>query len=691
VSHYREVLHHTTERWSSALAETVQRQGTALLIICLAAGVAAQSLLDKGERLTLAGLLYAGAALLFVVIFRKKREPQAALSHNTEPGVDWRLVGLACVLGVLAFPRFSGNLFTPSGVALWVGGLALMGLAAWRRPKGAAEISDKPPARSSFGDGLTVRWNQLLVIGIMALGAFYRLNQIDRIPAEMGCDLPHIYNNIRLLLRGELLIFFPSHPGREGLFFYLAAPFCSLFGLSHTTIKMSSALIGVATIPAIYLLGKELFDTETGLFAAFFLSISHWHIIITRTGFRSCTMPLVLVLMWYFFVRALRSGRAWFYALAGFFWGLGFYTYNAFMISFATVAGMVVAMALAGQGGAVRRDLGKLLMMVLVAAVVLIPLGRYALESPESYFYRVGTRITGMEAPISGSIPQILLTTMSKALLMFNYRGDGVAVNNVPFYREFGFISGVMLVLGLGYVLWHWRHRYNATIPVVLVTMLLPSALSLAFPQEVPNAGRAFGALAPAIILAAVAAALVRRRFEGALASYDARRLHFAITLDESHTFAWHISSQAVLRTLGTLALVVTLALEARAVYPLYFREYVAHLPDHNYSISLEMARIIDAFADDGESYIKIQPYWYDGNAVRAQLRLEDQSWHNEIDRLDRGQLPLAGPPGKFAVLIHPDDQAAIQTLQEAFPGGIALTRRNYEGKVSLVIFYGER
>ena len=673
------------------MALAIQSHMLMLLALCLAAGAGAQFLLDKSERLTLAGLLYAGSALLFVVVFRKKREPCREASGGALSGVDWRLMAAACVLGALSFPRFSGNLFTAGGVSLWGGGLLLIGLATCGQAEKIDKSSGARPRRSWLTGGLTLQWHHLALMGSMGLGAFYRLHQLDLIPLEMGPDLPHIYNNIRMVLRHEFLIFFPSHPGREGLFFYLAAPLCSLFGLNHVTIKIASALIGVATIPAAYLLGKELFDTETGLFAAFFLSISHWHIIITRVGFRSCTMPLVLILMWYFLLRGWRTGRAWFYALAGFFGGLGLYTYNAFLVASVAVAGMVVALILGGQGRVVRRDLGKLLLMTVVAVYVFIPLGRYAMEQPDSYLYRVGTRLTGMEAPITGSIPQILLRTTSRALLMFNYQGDAVLINNVPFYRELGYVSGVMFVLGLAYVLWHWRHGFNATVPVVLLTMLLPSTLSLAFPHEVPNAGRAFGAVAPAMILSAVAAAQVRRGLAGALAKRGMTRMHLALTLDETRTFAWHFSWQPVLRALGVASLVIILTLEARAVYPLYFRDYVAHLPDHNYSISLAMAQVIDGFADDGESYIKIYPYWHDGNAVRAQLRREDQSWHNEIGRLESGQLPMSGPPGKFAMLIHPQDREALQTLQNAFPRGIALTRYDNEGDVSLIIFYGER
>ena len=54
------------------------------------------------------------------------------------------------------------------------------------------------------------------------------------------------------------------------------------------------------------------------------------------------------------------------------------------MVSFATVAGILLMMVLAGQGGAVRRDLGTLILLGLTAVMVFLPLGRYALESPDS-------------------------------------------------------------------------------------------------------------------------------------------------------------------------------------------------------------------------------------------------------------------------------------------------------------------
>jgi len=60
-------------------------------------------------------------------------------------------------------------------------------------------------------------------------------------------------------------------------------------------------------------------------------------------------------------------------------------------------------------------------------------------------------------------------------------------------------------------------------------------------------------------------------------------------------------------------------------------------------------------------------PYWYDGNAVRAQLRRTDPNWNNELDTLDPDKPPLAGPAGRYMVIVHPDDQASLQALRQAF------------------------
>lgn len=677
------------EMMSSALAAQVGL----LTGLCLALAVYAQYLLDNRAQFKAgpywAAVLYALAALLFVALYGSQalEAVQAASSERKRP-LPWPLILMAAILGALAFPRFHGNLFRPGATILWALGLVLLGLAA--------RIADpkpvRPPQRACpLSSGLCVAWHHLALLGIMLLGAFYRLYQIDLIPAEMGCDLPHNYNNIRLILRREYLIFFPSYPGREALFFYLAAPLCRLFGLSHTTIKMSASLVGIFTLPLLYLLGKELFSREVGLWAAFFLSISHWHVILCRVGYRASTVPPLLILVWYFLVRGLKTHRRWFYALAGFCLGLGLYTYTAFWVVPLWVGLTLLTCFLVGRGRDLLADWDNVLLLALVALFVYIPLARYAYEQPQVYGFRAATRITSLERPLPEDILGTLRQTTVKALLMFHHTGDGVFIVNVPFMRELGFFTAVLFVPGLAYLLWRWRYGYNLTVPISLGVMLLPTILSLAFPNEVPNANRAVGALPAAMLLPAVALALVRQRLAAAHPPQPVQEVRLLIVADGQTRREWCWHWRWPWRELMVALLVWVLGYEAWSTYPTYFREYVNHLPAANYSISLALARAIDDFADDGEAYIRTMPHWYDGNAVRAQLRRTDQSWHNELEALRPGEPPFVGPPGKFMVILHPQDVESLRLLQEAFPRGIALRHLDHRGEVTFLTFYGER
>jgi 4-amino-4-deoxy-L-arabinose transferase-like glycosyltransferase len=659
------------------------------LFAALLLAIVGQILLDLRLVPVLAIVPYAMAAVLFVRTVGQPSHGFRRYSQGVRSGsFPFRMLVVVAAVGPLAFAYFGGNAFTVKNTALWGGGLLLLGRFAGP----SSDSLTRKPAKGQgcCAHGLCIKWYQFALVGILALGAFYRLYKIERVPLEMGCDLPHIYNNVRLILRSEFPIFFPSHPGREGLFFYLAAPVCRLFGLRHTTIKLAGALVGIVTLPVVYLLGRELFDREVGIYASAFLSMSHWHMIMTRTGYRASSLPLVLAMMWYFLVRAFKTHRRWFYALAGFLFGLGFYTYNAFMVAPLMVLGLFIVAWLT-EGRSFVKQWTNALSFALVALYTVIPLSRYIHDHPRSYIYRAGTRITNMEKEMPGHLLRVFLSNLRKTILMFNYRGDSVFASNIPGHRQLAFSAAMLFVLGLAYLLWHWRQWYNGTVIVALFVMLLPSSLALAFPNEVPGAIRACGALPAAMIVAGLALALMRRRLITFGEESEKDRLSLSLRLDGGGGLTREWDLARIRSWVGTGILVLALFLEVRAAYLLYFQDYVEHLPEDNRSISLEMAEAIDDFADDGESYIKIMPHWYDGNAVRAQLRIEDQSWHNELAELRPGRPPFVGKPGKFMVILHPADSPSLETLQEAFSAGVVLKHSYDNGDTAFVTFYGER
>ncbi|MFQ6057959.1 MAG: glycosyltransferase family 39 protein [Anaerolineae bacterium] len=683
-----------TAPWLRALALGERLRGlNALvpLIICLALAIFAQQSLDRREDLALAWGAYGLAALAFGLLFHRvglEGERKAAPVERRRGRPLPLLVGL--VLGLLAFPRFAGNRFTPLGTFLWLGGV---GLALWAlRDRAPREMEPGARLRGLLGrEGIALSWEGLALLGIVAVGAFLRFYQLDAVPREMGVDLPHIYNNVRHILRGEYLIFFPSHPGREGLFCYLIALYARFFGLSHFAIKATGALIGLLTIPALYLLARELFSREVALYASAFLALGKWPVILSRTGYRATTMPLFVILVLYFLARALTTRRPLHFGLAGLCLGLGLYTYSAFLLMPLAVLLGLAAYSLADRGRLVRENWVGIFLMFLLAALAFIPLGRYAYENPDRYFFRVSTRITGREVPLPQDPVMVFLNNLRRSLLMFNYVGDGMFYINVPFQRQLGFFSGLFFVLGTAYVLFRWRRGYNVLIPVFLVVMLLPSALSLAFPGEVPNAVRAVGVIGPAFLLVALPLPLIRRVLAQALSGAERREIFAVLRISPASQWEkrWALPLQG--QHLFAALVVPILVWEGYSTYQTYFHDYVYYQPDHNYSISLEMARAIDDFAGDGPAYIKVWPFWYDGNAVRAQLRVQSQDWAGEITGLDPSAPPLSTLQGKAMFILHPEDEEALSTLRQFFPRGVAVERRDQEGRVTFITFYGER
>jgi 4-amino-4-deoxy-L-arabinose transferase-like glycosyltransferase len=649
----------------------------------LSLGLVAQRLLDARTAPAAAALCYGLAMLIFAGSQPASTDeaPAAAALPAPEPGRLAVYLALALGLAAAAFGLLGGNRFRPLGTGLWLASIAVLvaaslpaGARAWLagRPMGSRDADEGAPGGRSRD-----AW---LGVGVaLAAGAFLRLYLLSEIPAEMGTDVPHVYNNIRTILDGEYPIFFPSHPGREGLFFYLAAPLARLFGLSHTTIKLASALVGLACLPIVYLLGAELFGRRAGVCAALLLSISHWHVICSRSGLRAGTELPLMMLAWLWLARGLRRGRRWEFLLAGLALGLGMHTYNAFAAVPLAMAVLLVAEELLRRGAGLRANRANLILWAVAALVAFTPLARYAWDEPRMYVYRAATRVTGLEKALPADLLRVALGNAWRALLMFHYQGDAVYTTNVPFLRELGYLTAVLAALGGALVARRWRSGYNLTVLTTLGIGLLPTALSLAFPQEVPNAFRALGALPPAMLLAGAGL--------GALWERTAAALQLGQRAVAEGRQGWGGLPAYMLGALLGLGLLGGLAAEARATGYTVFQDFRLSQPRHNYPLSREMARVIDDYAE-GEAYSVAWPHWYDGNAVRAQLSRDAAGWH-DVPALAPGQPPLSVE--RALVIVHPSDSATQRLLREAFPGGVFVQHRDWDGYIVFLAFYGAR
>lgn len=636
-----------------------------IALVVLALALRAQSLIQGKVFIADGVLLYSLALAGLLWAFQRKAQERPlemgpSSASLLPPRRRWATSGgVACLASALLF---GGNRFRPLGVLLWLGGLACFVVALDDGP-GPARMLARLRERFTPG-GLRIPWRAVALALITLLGAFYRFYRLDELPADMTADIGHLWVDSERILHGDYPIFSTIHPGREIMMFYLVAAYVRLFGHSYFAHKAVAALIGTATIPLIYLLGRECFNQRVGLLAALFLAVAKWPVVMSRIGWRLVLGPPFVALTCLFLIRALRRNRRRDWLATGLALGFSLYTYNALRAFLPAVA-----LALGLQGLLLGRRfwqcaLSNVGLGALATVGALVPLGRFMLDDPERFWFRIATRMSSRERPIPGHPVPILARNLWRTALMFNYQGDHVSLANPPFTPQLDLVLAALFVLGVAYCLYRWRRGANGLLLVVFGSMLLPGALSLAFPQEVPSAVRTSSALGVLFLFPAAALDLLWQAVRG-LAPLERGR------------WVW------------VCALLTLLGWVCQLNFRAYFVSYEASLPNRNYPFHRALAEAIDDFAGEGPAYIKYVPYWVDGDVVRLQLRRQPPQWNNVVPAVPFAQINLK-PGERLLVILHPHDDETLAQLRARYPRHVVLSHRNQYGEPLFLKFIAE-
>jgi hypothetical protein len=164
-------------------------------------------------------------------------------------------------------------------------------------------------------------------------------------------------------------------------------------------------------------------------------------------------------------------------------------------------AGLLALLLLAREPRAWRRWLLVMGAAAAGLALTLAPLLGYALARPGDFNDRIGDVFLLSEGGRRGAAPLAALdASLGRHLLMFTAEGDGNGRHHAPGRPMLDILSGLGLLLGLAALLRRladWRSRLLLG---ALAVGLLPSLLAV----DSPHGMRAFGALAPACIVAAL-------------------------------------------------------------------------------------------------------------------------------------------------------------------------------------------
>ena len=643
-------------------------------LLGLIAALIGQGIFDRAKNAASMGVFfYLIAFVILIFAYRKgewtlpSRRPDETsngFDQSVQPVLFFAGIFLA-IFAFIAFGSFPGtnfpdNQFTFLNTSTWLLSVFLLVKAFWQSPPLTPPdggSTDSFPMRGKAGKGERITFQAFIIqnsafIIALAIILFFRLYQTTTVPAEPFSDHAEKILDVFDISQGQFHIFFPRNTGREAIQMYWTLLVAKVFGtgLSFLSLKLGTALLGLLTLPYVYLLGKEAANKRVGLLAFFMFGIAYWPNVISRVGLRFPLYPLFVAPTLFYLLRGIRKQSRNDFILAGLFLGLGSHGYSPFRIMPFVVVAAVGLYLLHKQSKGVRpQAFMQLVILAFMSLIVFLPLGRYAISNPEGFAYRAVSRLDNE----SGSTFGIFVDNVIDGLKMFNWDDGEIWVHSVAGRPALDVVSAALFLIGILFLVLRYartRHWLDLFLILSIPLLQLPSTLSVAFPAENPALNRAGGAAVVVFVVVALA-------FDGLLTSLNSGA-------KRGSKSAWAITTLLILFSLGQN-------------YNLVFYDYANYFKVASWNSS-ELGQVIAEFDATHEQtdtvWIVPFPHWVDTRLPGVWAGIPNRDFALWPDNLTES---LAKPSPKL-FLLKPEDEASLAELQTMYPNGV-LTRYNAE------------
>lgn len=288
---------------------------------------------------------------------------------------------------------------------------------------------------------------------------------------------------------------FHDHPP---LVFWIQHFFIKFFGENNFAFRLPSALLGIASVYLLYLIGTLLYSRTVGLVSSLILALTVNHVYISRTGLQESYVIFFLLLTSYLFLKSLINDN--YFILTGVSLGLAFLTkYNSFVL----VPIFITHLLIFDRQKLLNKKLwlGVFLALLIFSPVIIYNFKLYQAvghfdfqfsyifgQNPEVWKVAPGKEIGTLAERIRDFVPRLISTNSWVFLSSFAFSFFGFAAAILRNHKEtlrrnaFLAIAVFYLVLLIGFIGPSFR----------FLTMLTPFA-ALAAAVVVINRYRHFG------------------------------------------------------------------------------------------------------------------------------------------------------------------------------------------------------
>jgi 4-amino-4-deoxy-L-arabinose transferase-like glycosyltransferase len=356
---------------------------------------------------------------------------------------------LLCYTGVRALesPAVPESYWPVFGV--WVGSWSCFALACARKP------------HPQIGQWWQQYRLEVLVVAVLTAGALIlRLTALGQVPNVVSGDEGRIGLLGISAAQGRLADMFATVYGHSTLYLLVIGLAMKLFGAGPTGLRMTSALAGAMTVPALYVLARHMFGVRVGLIAAALLTVSHLHLhfsrIIVAGGIQDA---LFATIAFYLFLTGLERRSTMRLVLSALTIGVHIYIYMGSRLIILFLPVYVLALLITNPR-LVRENLGNLAAFAGMLIVVSAPMAVWAITHPADFNARanqVGIIQSGWLVSEAQKLGQaklhILANQLLQAFLTVNYyQATGFYNSPLPMLD---FLGGAFFMLGIGYSLLH--------------------------------------------------------------------------------------------------------------------------------------------------------------------------------------------------------------------------------------------
>ncbi len=325
---------------------------------------------------------------------------------------------------------------------------------------------------------------KLLLIVILIFFLVTRLYKITEIPSSVYWDEASIgYNAFSIAETGkdEWGKFLPIHFRAFGefklpVYIYSVVPFVKIFGLNAFSVRLPSVFFSLGVVILTYLLAKRLSENATvGLFSSFFISISPWFFIFSRTGYEATAGLMFYLLGIYFFLEHRKN--IWYILISVLSFILSAYSYNSFRI----LIPLTLVILIIYEFKNLRNNFKYLLLPILLSIIILIlsivPIYRL-------YKYDAGaSRLLTVSAASSSFIKNYLSHFSLNFLIV---HGDKNLRSQQAGFGQLYLPDLILLPLGILYLI-KSKSKYKLLSIILLILGPIPAAIT----KESPHALRA--------------------------------------------------------------------------------------------------------------------------------------------------------------------------------------------------------